>query len=101
MQVHGYSSAPATYTYWLAHNKLPAQKESKKVLNANKKDNTSVTIQEVNDKGITVSLVTVENGGHTWPGSAPFNIGYPLGNTTSDIDINEVMWSFFHKNRKR
>jgi polyhydroxybutyrate depolymerase len=115
MQVHGtadevvkydgkanaYASAPATYSYWLTHNKLPVQKESKKVLNANKKDNTSVTIQEVNDKGITVSLVTVENGGHTWPGSAPFNIGYPLGNTSADIDINEVMWSFFHKNRKR
>ncbi|MDO6388685.1 PHB depolymerase family esterase [Pontibacter sp. BT731] len=115
MQVHGtadevvkydgkanaYASAPATYTYWLTHNKLPDQKESKKVLNTNKKDNTSVTIQEVSGKGITVSLVTVENGGHTWPGSDPFNIGYPLGNTTSDIDINEVMWSFFNKNRKR
>ncbi|GGG03399.1 extracellular catalytic domain type 1 short-chain-length polyhydroxyalkanoate depolymerase [Pontibacter amylolyticus] len=100
-KANGYASAPATYTYWLTHNGLAGQKESKKVLNVNKKDSTSVMVQEVSDKGITVSLVTVENGGHTWPGSAPFNIGYPLGNTTADIDINEMMWSFFNKNRKR
>lgn len=100
-KANAYASAPATYLYWLAHNGLAGQKESKKVLDKNKKDNTAVTMQEVKGNGITVSLITVENGGHTWPGSAPFNIGYPLGNTSADIDINEVMWQFFHKNRKR
>ena len=114
MQVHGtadevvkydgktdaYASAPATYSYWVTRNELARQKESKKVLNTNKKDNTSVTIQEVTDKGVTVSLLTVDNGGHTWPGAVSYNIGYPLGNTTMDVDINEFMWRFFSKNRK-
>ncbi|WP_242918015.1 extracellular catalytic domain type 1 short-chain-length polyhydroxyalkanoate depolymerase [Pontibacter liquoris] len=114
MQVHGtadevvkydgkteaYASAPTTYDYWVTRNGLAGQKENKKVLNADKKDDTSVTMQEVTDKSVTVSLVTVENGGHTWPGGVSYNIGYPLGNTTRDIDINEIMWRFFSKNRK-
>jgi len=115
MQVHGtadevvkydgktdaYASAPSTFSYWVERNGLAGQKKTQKVLNTNKKDATSVTIQEASDKSITVSLVTIENGGHTWPGSNPFNIGYPLGETTMDIDINEVVWQFFKKNRKR
>ena len=115
MQVHGtadevvkydgktdaYASAPAAYSYWVSRNGLTGRKESRKVVNSDKKDGTSVTIQEVTDKGITVSLITVENGGHTWPGAVSYNIGYPLGNTSKDIDINEVMWRFFSKNRKQ
>lgn len=115
MQVHGtadevvkydgkanaYASAPATYGYWVKRNGLASQKESKKVYNSNKKDNTSVILQEVSDKSVTVSLLTVENGGHTWPGGVSYNIGYPLGNTTMDMDISELMWGFFSKNRKR
>lgn len=34
----------------------------------------------------------IQNGGHTWPGSAPFFI---LGNTNQDISANEEMWKFF------
>lgn len=114
MQVHGtadevvkydgktdaYASAPATYRYWVTRNGLAGQKENKQVFNSDKKDNTSVMMQEVTDKNVTVSLVTVENGGHTWPGSVSYNIGYPLGNTTRDVDINEIIWRFFSKNRK-
>ncbi len=114
MQVHGttdevvkydgktdaYASAAATYCYWLSRNGLAGQKESKKVFNSDKKDNTSVTIQEVSNKNVSVSLITIENGGHTWPGGVAYNIGYPLGYTTRDIDINEIMWRFFSKNRK-
>ncbi|SFH14373.1 extracellular catalytic domain type 1 short-chain-length polyhydroxyalkanoate depolymerase [Pontibacter chinhatensis] len=114
MQVHGtadkvvkydgktdaYASAPATYRYWVTRNGLAGQKENKQVFNSDRKDNTSVMMQEVTNKNVTVSLVTIENGGHTWPGSVSYNIGYPLGNTTRDIDMNEIIWRFFRKNRK-
>jgi len=43
----------------------------------------------------------VWGGGHTWPGRDPFNIGYPLGKTTNDLDINEYMWDFFKKSFER
>jgi len=38
-----------------------------------------------------VVLVKIENGGHTWPGADDFNIGFPLGKTTHDIQFNDVM----------
>lgn len=99
-KTNAYASASDTYSYWAIRNGLATKKENKYVFNSDKKDSTSVTIQEVSDKKNTVSLVTVINGGHTWPGGIAYNIGYPLGNTTRDIDINEIMWGFFSKNRK-
>ncbi len=67
---------------------------------SDRKDGTSVTIKEVRDDLSSVVLVTIINGGHTWPGRDPFNIGYPLGQTTNDLDINEYMWNFFKKSSK-
>lgn len=92
-----YSSAISTFDYWVAHNKLPAHTQKNKSFNSNKKDGTSVSIKEVKDDFSSVVLVTIINGGHTWPGSDSFNIGYPLGRTTNDLDINEYMWDFFKK----
>ena len=53
-----------------------------------------ISIKEARNKSGSVVLVTVING-HTWQGRDPFNIVYPLGNTTQDIDTNEYMWAFF------
>ena len=96
----GYASAMATFHYWLNHNRLQHQKVSKRQTDIDLNDGTRVESMEVSDQNTTVSLLTVENGGHTWPGRNPFNIGYPLGKTTQDIDINELMWQFFDRNRK-
>ena len=114
MQVHGssdqvvnydgekdsYASALATFTYWKVHNGLMDIKANTSVLNKDKNDHTSVIIKEVSDPKVAVALVTIENGGHTWPGSDPFNIGLPLGYTSKDVDINELIWHFFLKCRK-
>jgi polyhydroxybutyrate depolymerase len=95
-----YSSASSTFDYWVAHNKLPVNMERNKIINSNKKDGTSVLIREISDDFSSVILVSVTHGGHTWPGSDSFNIGYPLGKTTKDLDINEYMWNFFRKSFK-
>ncbi len=100
-KINAYASALDTYSYWVTRNGLANKKENKNIFNSDKKDNTLVTIQEISDKKVAVSLVTVKNGGHTWPGGVAYNIGYPLGYTTRDIDINEIMWHFFSKNRKQ
>jgi polyhydroxybutyrate depolymerase len=49
---------------------------------------------------MSVALATVREGGHTWPGADPFNVGLPIGKTTRDIDANEVIWHFFDKHRR-
>lgn len=44
----------------------------------------------------TTRLYTVNDGGHTWPGSA-FDAAIPdmVGVTTTSIDATDVMWRFF------
>ena len=97
----GYASATATFHYWVTHSGLSGQRETKRLINPHKRDSTSVSIREVYDKTISVSLVSIENGGHTWPGSTPFNIGHPLGKTSQDVDINETIWLFFVRARRQ
>lgn len=42
--------------------------------------------------GAQVTLCTVQNGGHTWPGGLPVP---SLGYTTTDLSATDAMWSFF------
>ncbi len=44
--------------------------------------------------GATVTLCTVDNGGHTWPGGLPVPT---LGYTTTDINATDAMWTFFQQ----
>ncbi len=57
-------------------------------------DTTEVKIYSYDDDQ-KVKLIKIENGGHTWPGSHPFNAGFSLGNT-SKFSINDYMWDFFN-----
>jgi polyhydroxybutyrate depolymerase len=74
--------------------------------------NTKPTVTElpdlVNDKtrvirktygscknGTEVVLITIEGGGHTWPGREPLIPS--LGRSTKDISANDLMWEFFKK----
>jgi polyhydroxybutyrate depolymerase len=59
------------------------------------------SVLETKGAGRTVTLVTVKGGGHTWPGSHPFNIGFSLGNTSSEIDANDLIWKFFSNHNKK
>lgn len=92
----GYLSAEDTYRYWLKRNGTVTGNASPRVIDADAGDGTSVTWQEQGN----VALVTVKEGGHTWPGAEPFNVGLPIGKTTRDIDANEVIWQFFDKHRR-
>ena len=42
--------------------------------------------------GAQVTLCTVDNGGHTWPGGTPVP---SLGYTTTNLSATDAMWSFF------
>ncbi len=90
-----YFSAEETYHYWNNHNSLEDSPETIETIDNLTQDNTSVNIRTKVRNGISSSLVSIHNGGHTWPGRHPFNIGFPLGETTQEIDINEILWKFF------
>jgi polyhydroxybutyrate depolymerase len=45
--------------------------------------------------GAEVVLVTINNGGHTWPGRDP--IVRFLGKSTKNVAANDLMWEFFKR----
>lgn len=96
-----YASAISTFEYWATHNELNLAKSNFTHFDKDPADQTKIEIIELSKDGISVSHVNIIGGGHTWPGSNPFNIGLPLGKTSQEIDINEVIWKFFNQNSKK
>lgn len=48
------------------------------------------------DDDASVTLCTIEDGGHCWPGSPCPDLGIvDLGMSTTDISANDAMWSLF------
>jgi polyhydroxybutyrate depolymerase len=45
--------------------------------------------------GTEVVLITIEGGGHTWPGREPAI--KVLGKATKNVSANDLMWEFFEK----
>jgi polyhydroxybutyrate depolymerase len=99
----GYLSALATYEYWVQQNTGKVRDtalEIKQSFNRDPNDDTDVDIIENKAGQYQASLVTINNGGHTWAGADPFNIGLPIGKTSNDINLNEIIWQFFQKHRR-
>ncbi|MNN73568.1 hypothetical protein D3C81_1896950 [compost metagenome] len=63
-------------------------------------DDTQVTQVEQSNGAQQVALITVKEGGHTWPGADAFNMGLPIGKTTRTIDANDIIWEFFSRQRR-
>ena len=91
----GYLSADATLRYWAKVNGIAADTASPRVLPAATGDDLRVSMLEQGNGQQSVALVTIDGGGHSWPGADAFNVGLPIGKTSSSIDANEVMWAFF------
>jgi polyhydroxybutyrate depolymerase len=90
----GYLSAEDSYSYWLKRNGIAAAAPSPRA------EGKDVSWIEQGNGEQSVALATVREGGHTWPGADPFNVGLPIGKTTRDMDANEAMWQFFAKHRR-
>lgn len=96
----GYLSAEDSYRYWIERNGLGLASPLKRLIDNDAGDSTTVSWREHGNGQADVALATVTEGGHTWPGADPFNVGLPLGKTTRDIDANEVIWQFFDGHRR-
>ena len=90
----GYLSADDTLRYWAKVNAI-ATNPPPRLLPAATGDDLKVSLLEQANGQQSVALVTIDGGGHTWPGADAFNVGLPIGKTSSSIDANEVMWEFF------
>ncbi|SFX20059.1 polyhydroxybutyrate depolymerase [Janthinobacterium lividum] len=96
----GYLSAQGTLDYWRKHNGIDGAPPQPRLIPGPAGDTTQVSWLEQGAGGASVALLTVRDGGHTWPGADAFNIGLPIGKTTRAVDANDVIWEFFSKHRR-
>jgi polyhydroxybutyrate depolymerase len=89
----GYLSAEATHDYWVQRNGIAGDGGKPEAIG------TDLTWREQGNGRQRVALATIRDGGHTWPGADPFNVGLPIGKTTRDIDANETIWQFLSQHR--
>lgn len=47
------------------------------------------------DEGVTVSMITITGGGHTWPGGPQYLPAALIGETSDDFEATEIIWEFF------
>jgi polyhydroxybutyrate depolymerase len=47
-----------------------------------------------------VRLMTLNGGGHTWPGGSQYAPKFVVGNVCRDIDATQVIWNFFKQHPK-
>ena len=91
-----YLSADETLRYWAKVNGSAAYRPQPHLLSAATGDELKVSLLETRGQQ-SVALVSIDGGGHTWPGADAFNIGLPIGKTSRSIDANEMMWAFFSR----
>lgn len=83
----GFPSVKQTMSGWATRNGC-----SQTPRETSKKGEVTCVTYDNCQAGSEVSLCTVTNGGHTWPGGMPVP---SLGHTTKDIVATDTMWDFF------
>jgi polyhydroxybutyrate depolymerase len=97
-------SIPDSIAFWKQHNGCRGESVVSQPASHSVNDPTRIQVAESTHcaQQSTVSLVKIDGGGHTWPGSmihptippAPF-AQLILGRTTHNMDANEMIWNFF------
>jgi polyhydroxybutyrate depolymerase len=85
-----FPSVQDTFTGWAARNACPGAP-----VTTFSKGDTSCSTYAGCAAGVSVTLCTVQGGGHTWPGGLPVPA---LGYTTDNISATDAMWTFFTHN---
>jgi polyhydroxybutyrate depolymerase len=85
----GFPSVPVTNDGWAARNACTGSAQQ----TYQKGDATCMTHDQCAG-GVSVTLCTIDGGGHTWPGGLPVPV---LGKTSTDISATDAMWDFFQK----
>ncbi len=89
-------SVPASAAWWAGHNGCDAVGPAEYLADADAEDGTRAK-REVyaNAGGADVVLVTVEGGGHTWPGGWQYLWERLVGKTSRDFNASGMIWDFF------
>lgn len=80
--------------YWINYNNCSPPPQVIEIADSDTMDGSTAThiIYEFCDANITTELITIDGGGHTWPGSF-FN----APGTNQDFNASQTIWDFFSK----
>ncbi|CAN1208848.1 PHB depolymerase family esterase [Tumidithrix helvetica PCC 7403] len=84
-------SVPATVEFWRQHNGCSSIKETQLL-----GDNVEMMRYSGRNSEVEVILVTVKDGGHTWPGGKQ-QPQWLVGKTTKEIQASYLIWDFFQR----
>ncbi|HZU98209.1 MAG TPA: PHB depolymerase family esterase [Planctomycetota bacterium] len=93
-------SVADTIAWWVKQDGCD-EKGSVTELPAAEADDPTRARKEVHaGKNVEVVLITIDDGGHTWPGGVQYLPERIIGKTSRQFDANKVIWEFF-KTHKR
>lgn len=86
-----------TIRYWAKHDKCSDKPNFDYLADKDQNDSTLTKREKYVACSNTtdVVLLTVEGGGHTWPGANQYLPERLIGRTSRDFDGSEVIWNFF------
>jgi polyhydroxybutyrate depolymerase len=82
----GWPAAPDTFMGWAMRDHCS---DGAPAITYMKSDVSCATYSQCDD-GVAVTLCTISDGGHAWPGSS-----IPLPGTTQNINATDAIWTFF------
>ena len=92
------ASVESSVAYWKEQNKCTVLKEEYDFPDTNKADVCTAhkTVwQNAKHPNIRVVNISIENGGHTWPGGKQYLPRNLVGNTNRDFNACDEIWNFF------
>lgn len=104
MQIHGTADQTVTYDgtlflgvedvidFWVEYNGCSPTATITDIEDTNPADNSTVEWRQYGgcDDGVAVELYKIQDGAHTWPGSA-----FAFPGTNYDINASQEIWRFF------
>lgn len=95
-------SADETITYWLKANNNNKRKHTSKpkvIMQTTEKDPTQVlrTKYKGSKNGAPITLYTIKEGGHTWPGGPQYAKREKIGRTSTHMNASEIIWNELKK----
>ncbi|MCF7848450.1 MAG: hypothetical protein K9M45_06335 [Kiritimatiellales bacterium] len=95
-------STDTSIQLWLKYNAISTEPTLTNLPDTNKDDGVTAKQKTWTDpkRNITVSLITVEGGGHTWPNGKQYLPSGIIGKTCRDFGA-ELIWDFFSKHGRK
>jgi polyhydroxybutyrate depolymerase len=90
-------STDFTITKWLQADKINTQSSKEIMPDIDRSDGCTATkyIYGSGKDSLSVVLIKIDNGGHTWPGGKQYLPKFIIGKVCRDFDASEVIWDFF------